>query len=144
MPYKNLDKALLFLRNQVFCPKMWKLWWAPTILHFNISCWNFANVFYLLLSKQWCVEFFLFYLDLELFAKIQKDLVSKHSYFTLLLITQGLNKIKKSHTLFCRAKCAKFQQKILKSMVVGARFGAQSFQFFRQKPCFLGNTRGLP
>ena len=38
---------------------------------------------------------FLFYLDLELFAKIKKDLVSTHSLFTLLLITQDLNKIKK-------------------------------------------------
>ena len=37
---------------------------------------------------------FLFYLDLELFAKIKKDLVSTHSIFTLLLITQGLNKVK--------------------------------------------------
>ena len=43
---------------------------------------------------------FLFYLDLELFAKIKKDLVSTHSFFTLLLITQDLNKIKKiPHTL---------------------------------------------
>ena len=41
-----------------------------------------------------CVEFFLFYLDLELFAKIKKDLVSTHSFLTLLLITQDLNKIK--------------------------------------------------
>ena len=38
---------------------------------------------------------FLFYLDLELYAKIRNDLVSTHSFFTLLLITQGLNKIKK-------------------------------------------------
>ena len=37
--------------------------------------------------------------------------------------------------------CAKFQQKILNSMVVGA---PQSFQFFRQKTWFLGNNRGLP
>ena len=37
--------------------------------------------------------------------------------------------------------CAKFQQKILNSVVVGAR---QSFQFFRQKTWFLGNNRGLP
>ena len=36
---------------------------------------------------------FLFYLDLELFAKIKKDLVSTHSLFTLSLITQDLNKI---------------------------------------------------
>ena len=41
---------------------------------------------------------FLFYLDLELFAKIKKGLVSTHSFFTLLLITQDLNKIKKNPT----------------------------------------------
>ena len=40
-------------------------------------------------------DFFKFCLDLELFAKIKKDLVSKHLFFTLLSITQGLNKIKK-------------------------------------------------
>ena len=34
-------------------------------------------------------------LDFELFAKIKKDLVSTHLYFTLLLITQDLNGIKK-------------------------------------------------
>ena len=44
--------------------------------------------------------FFLFCLNLELFAKIKKDLVSTHSFFTLLLITQDLNKMKKiPHTL---------------------------------------------
>ena len=47
-------------------------------------------------------NFFKFYLDLELFAKIKKYLVSTHSFFTLLLITQDLNKIKKSHIPFCR------------------------------------------
>ena len=45
---------------------------------------------------------FLFCLDLELFAKVLKDLVSTHLFFTLLLITQGLNKMKKSRTSFCR------------------------------------------
>ena len=56
-------------------------------------------------STYQCLEkgvwhFFLFYLDLELFAKIKKDLVFTHSFFTLLLITQDLNKIKKiAHTL---------------------------------------------
>ena len=44
---------------------------------------------------------FLFYFDLELFAKINKDLDSTHLFFTLLLIIQGINKIKKSHTLVC-------------------------------------------
>ena len=45
---------------------------------------------------------FLFFLDLELFAKIKKDLVSTHSFFTFLSISQDLNKIKKSRTPFCR------------------------------------------
>ena len=46
-----------------------------------------------------CVGFLKVYLDLELFGKIRKDLVSTHSFFTLLSITQDLNKIKKkSHT----------------------------------------------
>ena len=39
-------------------------------------------------------------LDLELFAKIKKDLVFTYSLFTLLLITQDLSKTKKSHTPF--------------------------------------------
>ena len=41
-------------------------------------------------------EIFLFCLDLELFTKIKKDLVSTHSLFTFLLITQDLNKILKN------------------------------------------------
>ena len=44
-------------------------------------------------------DFFLFCLDLGLFAKIRKDLVSTHSFFTTqdlnILITQDLN-IKKN------------------------------------------------
>ena len=34
-----------------------------------------------------------------------------------------------------------FRKKILKSMVVRA---SQKFQFFRQKPWFLGNNKPLP
>ena len=45
-------------------------------------------------------DFFKFYLDLDLFAKIEKDLVSAHSFFTLLLITQDLNKIKQNPTQY--------------------------------------------
>ena len=64
----------------------------PTVQFF---CSNFAHVFYLPMSTKGYVRFFLLYLDLELFAKIKKDLVSTHSCFTLLLKTQDLNKIKK-------------------------------------------------
>ena len=38
--YLNLDKALLFPRNQAICLKNWKLWRAPTTTKFNIFCWN--------------------------------------------------------------------------------------------------------
>ena len=46
------------------------------------------------MSTKGFARFFLFHLDLELFAKTEKDLVSTHSIFTILLITQYLNKIK--------------------------------------------------
>ena len=86
----------------------------------------------------------LFCLDLELFAKIKKDLVSTHSILTPLLITQGQNKIKKIPNTILQTlsrKGVKFQQKILNPVVVGAH---QSFRFSRQKTWFLGNNRGLP
>ena len=71
----------------------------PTVQHFLLKL---CTVSYLAMTAKEGVGFFLFCLDLELFAKIKKDLVSTHSFFTLLLITQDLNKIKKSHTPFCR------------------------------------------
>ena len=71
IPYKNLDKALLFSKIQVFYLKNWKLWRAPTI-EFNIFCWNFAHVSYLPMSAKGCSGFFKSCLDLELFAKIKK------------------------------------------------------------------------
>ena len=90
--------------------------------------------------------FFLFYLDLESFAKIEENLDSAHSFFTPLLIPEDLNKIKKHPThpfvdITKQKTRAKSHQKIVNSMVVGAR---QSFQFFRQTTWFLGNNRGLP
>ena len=72
VPYKNLDKALLFSRNQVFCLKIWKLWRAPTTLQFNIFIWNFTHVSYLPMTTKGCAGFSLFCLDLEFFAKIKK------------------------------------------------------------------------
>ena len=49
----------MFSRNQVFCPKNWKLWRTPTTVDFNGFCWNFAHVPYLpMFTKAW-VGFFL-------------------------------------------------------------------------------------
>ena len=95
IPYKNLDKALLFWRNQVLCLKNWKLWWAPTTIDFNNFCWNFTHVSYLPVSTKECSRFFKFCLEVELFAKTKKDLISTHSQKPGLSITQDLNKIKK-------------------------------------------------
>ena len=53
------------------------------------SRFSLANVY-----KKVCRSF-LFCLDREVFAKIKKDLVSTHLFFTLSLMTQDLNKIKK-------------------------------------------------
>ena len=62
---------------------------------------------------------FLFCLDLELFAKNRKDLVSTHSLFTFLIIIQDLNEIKKNPVhpfaeLIKQETCAKCQPKTLR------------------------------
>ena len=143
---QNLDRSLLFSKNQVFCLKNWKPWQASTTRDFNNFYWNFTHISYLPMSTRGCVGFFKFCLELELFAKIKKDLVSTQSQKPGLSITQDLNKIEKiPHTLLLTLvkteTCAKFQPKILNCTVVGAR---QSFQFFRQITLFLGNKRALP
>ena len=55
--YLDLDKALLFPRNQAICLKNWKLWQAPTTTKFNIFCWNFAQVSYLTMSTNVVQDF---------------------------------------------------------------------------------------
>ena len=67
--------------------------------------------------------------------------VSTHLFFIFLLITEDLNKKNVEHFFADIIKyktSAKFQQKILNSMIVGAH---ECFQFFRQKTWFLGNDR---
>ena len=56
--YLNWGRPLLFSRNQIFCLKNWKLWRAPTTIEFNIFCWNFTHVFYLVMSTKACARFF--------------------------------------------------------------------------------------
>ena len=73
IPYKYLDKALLLSRNQVFCLENRKLWRASTTIDINNFCWHFAHVSYLpMYTKGRSGFFFLFCLELELFAKIKK------------------------------------------------------------------------
>ena len=70
----------------------------PTVQYFFLKLRT--RILRINVYKRVCGVFLI--LDLELFANILKDLVSTHSFFTLLLIIQDLNKIKKSHTPFCR------------------------------------------
>ena len=96
MTYKNSDQVLLLSGNQVLFSENLNTATSsnyPTLQYFLLKlCTRFllTNVY-----KRVC-GIFLFHLDLELFAKIKKDLVSTHSFFTFLLITQDLNKIKKN------------------------------------------------
>ena len=118
--------------------KIWKLWRAPTTLQFNIS--TFPT--YQCLQKG--VWDFFYCLDLELFAKIKKDLVSTHSFFTLLLITQDLGKTKKSRIPFCRhyevENVCKISAKNIKLYVSWS-----SSKFSDKKPVFFfENNRSLP
>ena len=79
---------------------------------------------------------FLFCLDLELFKKKKKDLVSTHSVFTFLL-TNNNTPLK---TLLSRKRVQNVSKIILNFVTVGAR---QSFQFFIQIAWLLGYNRTL-
>ena len=70
-------------------------------IEFNNFCWNFAHGFYLALSAKGCFRFFKLCLDLDLLAKIRKDLVSTQSQKLGLSINQDVNEIK-TRTPFCR------------------------------------------
>ena len=78
--------------NIFLCLENLKFWQAATTLDFNISTRFLHNNVYKSLFGIFC----LFCLDLELFAKTTKYLVSTHSqkpsFFTFLLITQDLKK----------------------------------------------------
>ena len=72
----------------------WKLWRAPATIEFNNFVENLHTFFLLTNDYKRVFRIFLFCLDLELFAKIKKDLVSTHSQKPGLSITQNLKKIK--------------------------------------------------
>ena len=136
---QKFRQSSFVFKKPVFGLKIWKLWRAPTTPQFNIFCWNFAQVPYLPISTKVCVGIFLFCLDIKLFAEIKK----RPGFYTLVFYTfinNSRSKQNKKNSTYPFADitkkktCAKFQQKILNSMVVGA---CQNFQFFRQKPGFL-------
>ena len=101
IPYKNLGKALLFSKNQVFCPKIWKLWHItyPIVQYLLLK----LRAHFLLINvyKKAC-GIFLFFLGLGLSLTIKKTWFLNTGFFAILLINRDLNKIQKSRTPFCR------------------------------------------
>ena len=130
----------MLLRNLVFCLKNWKLWWALTTIELNIfllklcTCFLFTNVY------RRVFRIFLFCLDLELFAKVKKDLVSAHSFFTFTNNSRSKQNKKIPNTLLQTFLSWICVQKILNFVVVGAQ---QSFQLFRQIAWCLRYNRAL-
>ena len=92
-PIQKFRQSSIVFKKPGILSEHLKILTSSNTLQFNIFCWNFAHVSYLPMPTKGCVVFFLFCLDLGLFAKIKKELVSSHSFFTLLLIAQDLNKI---------------------------------------------------
>ena len=93
--YLNLDKALLFPRNQVICLKNWKLWRASTTIEFHTFCWNFAHVSYLTMPTKRCSGFFYILFKSWVNKKNVKNECVETRSFWFLQITQDLNKAKK-------------------------------------------------
>ena len=89
--------------------------------------------------------FFLFCLDLELFAKIKKRPGFYRVVFYIFVDNSRSKQNKKDpeHAfvdIVKQERCAKFQQNILHFVAVGA---CQKFRFFRQIAWFLGDNRAL-
>ena len=133
--YLNLDKTLLFWRNQV-------TWQAPNTIKFNIFLLNFCTCF--LFNNVYERVFGIFFFRSWVINKNVKNECVESSFFIFANNTRSKqNKKNPKHSFADIGKkktCAKFKQKILKSMVVRAR---QNFQFFRQKTWFLENNRDL-
>ena len=103
IPIQKFRQRSIFEKPSVLFGKQ-KFWWSATTIELNIFCWNFAHVSYLPMSAKGCSGYF-FCLELELMAKIKSSWflhTQRNQLLTVLLITQDLNKMKKSRTTFCK------------------------------------------
>ena len=110
-PKAKFRQSSIISEKQVICLKNWKLWRASTTIKFNTFCWNFAQVSYWTMSTN--------------NLRPEQNIIN---------LEHSLVDIGKQET------CAKFQLKILNSIVVAA---CQNFQFFRQKNWFLENNKTM-
>ena len=143
--YVNLDKALLFSRNQAIFLKNWKLWRAPSTTKFNIFCWKFCTHFlHNNVYKRVCGLFFILLRSWVINKNIKNECEETRSFLIFANNSRSQQNKKNPEDPFVDIgkleTCATFQQKIMNSMVVGA---CQGFQFFRQKTWFLKDNRAL-
>ena len=69
-PISKLRQRSIISKKAGFLSENEKLWQVPTTTEFNKFFWNFAHVFYLLMSTKRYLGFVLFCLDLELLIKM--------------------------------------------------------------------------
>ena len=87
---------------------------------------------------------FLFCLDLELFAKIKKDLVSTHSLKSFLLITQDLNKMKNIPNTFLQGFLSiKYVKNFSNNYSTLRQLQLVKILIFQPKTWFARNNRAL-
>ena len=114
-------------------------------MYHTMSSILFNTSFYLTMCTKGCSEFFFILFRSWVICENQK----RSGFYTIvfyIFINNSISKQNKKnaeHHFVDTVKwktCAKFQQKILNFVAVGAR---QNFQFFRQIAWFLGNNRAL-
>ena len=69
-PIPKLRQTSVISKKPGFLSEKLKTLTSSTTIEFNIFYWNFAHVFYLLMSTKGSVEFSLLCLDLELLIKV--------------------------------------------------------------------------
>ena len=144
-PIPKLRQNSIISKKPAFLSKNWKLWRAPTMIEFDTFCWNFAHVFYLVMSLIALAWFFLIYFRSWVIHKsVKRECVENRSFLIFANTSRSKqNKRNPAQPFVDIVKyetCAKFQQKTLNRRVVGAR---QIFQIFRQNTWFLENNRAL-
>ena len=133
----NLERALVFPRNQDICLKNWKLWRAPATVEFNF---NYVKFFLLkictrfrptnIYKRVW--DFLKFCLDIELLINLVS--VCKNQVFFDFGKQQVLNKIKKiPHTLLWKLAIRKRVQDFNKIIKVYGSWSLSKFSIFLVK-----------
>ena len=147
-PILKFRQSSYITKNSVYLSEKLKtLTSSTTTVEFNIFLLKFYTPFRLtnVYKSEACVGFFKILFRSWVIAKPGFHECVETRYFLILANNSGskLNKKNPTHAFVDigeKGTCAKFQLKLLKSMVVWVR---QIFQFFRQNTWFPENNRAL-